>query len=144
MRSINSKTLDKAARDAKAGQRYGMQDGECRGLVLRVQPTGPVWQARFENAGRRYRILIGLVDLWQIAWAREACRNIREYVRAYGVPDRAWIDNVRRTRLWEEAGRQGQQPWPAAAPKAERPRGWTYAEACDAWLAHLGRSAAGR
>jgi hypothetical protein len=58
------------------------------------------------------------------------------------VPDRAWIDNVRRTRLWEGAGRQRQQPWASSKPKPEKARGWTYREACDAWLEHLQAEAA--
>lgn len=144
---IRQTTIDKAKRDAAAGVRREINDTECRGLVLRVQPSGCVWQFRLQHQGKDRRITIGPVDIWPLAWARETGRDVRWHVTSnHGVPDPYWIKARHDHHVWVErmkgasAKEKAADPepgLPATMARTERPRTWTYRRAREEWVAYL-------
>ena len=140
---IRLTTVIKAKSDALAGIRREINDIECRGLVLRVQPSGCVWQARLQHAGRDRRVTIGPVDVWTLAHARDAARNIKWHITSdHGVPDAYWIMALHDTLLWEERMRLRTSKVDPDDPKPSRPivrareasvTTWTYRQAREEW-----------
>lgn len=149
---IRQSTIDKARRDAAAGGRREIADIACRGLVLRVQPSGCVWQARIQHRGKPYRITIGSIDIWSLAHAREVVRSVRWHVTSdHGVPDAYWVKVQHDRLLWIErqAERKGKDdpddPQPARSvvrAREERLTTWTYRQAREAWGTYLEAEAA--
>lgn len=144
---IRQTTIDKARRDAAAGIRRQVADIEARGLVLRVQPSGCVWQVRVQHERRAYRVTIGPVALWSLAHAREAARNVNWHItRGHGVPEPYWMKSFLDQALWldRQADRKGkhvpEDPEPhrkVYQPRPERVTTWTYKTARDEWGAYL-------
>ncbi|WP_313899155.1 integrase family protein [Methylobacterium sp. J-090] len=144
---IRQTTIEKAKRDAAAGVRREINDTGCRGLVLRVQPTGCVWQFRLQHEGKDRRITIGPVDLWPLAWARLTGAQIRWHVTSnHGVPDPYWIKAQRDHHVWSERMKEARpedralDPEPKGPPamaRQERARTWTYRRAREEWGQHL-------
>lgn len=149
---IRQSTIDKARRDAAAGERREVADIVCRGLVLRVQPSGCVWQARIQHRGKAYRVTIGSIDIWSLAQAREVGRSVRWHVTSdHGVPDAYWVKAQHDRLLWVErhAERRGKDDpddprpnRPLVRAREERLKTWTYRQAREAWGRHLEAEAA--
>ncbi|MGU3420752.1 tyrosine-type recombinase/integrase [Methylobacterium sp. D54C] len=148
---IRQTTIVKAKADALAGVRREINDVESRGLVLRVQPSGCVWQMRLQHQGKDRRITIGPVDVWSLAHARSAARNIKWHVTSdHGVPDAYWMKSLHDTLLWEDrkTERKGKvDPKDPKPPRAiihareERLTTWTYRQARDGWARWLASEA---
>jgi len=144
---IRQTTIDKARRDASTGVRREVVDVASRGLVLRVQPSGCVWQARIQHRGKPRRVTIGSLDIWSLAHAREACRNVRWHVSTdHGVPDPYWMKALHDRLLWADrlAERKGKEDpadpapgRPAVRAREEQASGWTYRQAREAWGGYL-------
>lgn len=149
---IRQSTIDKARREAAAGGRREVADIECRGLVLRVQPSGCVWQARIQHRCKAYRVTIGSIDIFSLAHARDVVRSVRWHVTSdHGVPSAYWVKARLDDLLWAErqAERRGKNdpndPRPARTSvqaREERLTTWTYRQAREAWGAHLEAEAA--
>lgn len=86
---ITQKTVAKAKGDAKPGNpRYEITDTRARGLRLRVGPQGVIWQFRYKRDTKTHRVLIGDVDEWTIAEARQIASDAAAKLRAqYGLGD---------------------------------------------------------
>jgi len=146
-KEVRQSTIDKARRDASEGQRREIVDIGGKGLVLRVQPSGCVWQARVQHRGKPHRVTIGPVDIWSLAHAREASRNIHWHVKSdHGVPDARWMKELHDRLLWADRSqeRNGDEdpkdPRPARSlvrPREDRLTSWTFRQARAAWGAHL-------
>lgn len=89
---ITAKTITKAKADAKPGSpRYEITDTRARGLRLRVGPQGAIWQYRYERGGKTKRLLLGAVDDWTIAEAREIAIEAANRLRVgHGFPE-DWV-----------------------------------------------------
>lgn len=149
---IRQSTIDRARRDAAAGVRREIADISSRGLVLRVQPSGCVWQARIQHRGKAHRVTIGSIDIWSLAHAREVVRSVRWHVTSdHGVPDAYWVKAQHDRLLWvgRQAERKGKndpddpQPnRPLVRAREERVTTWTYRQAREAWGNYLEAEAA--
>lgn len=112
-----------------------------QGLRLRIQPRGPTYFARVQHAGREYRVRIGRVDAWSLAHARLACTAILSHVATgNGVPSEEWIELKRQAFLHVDARKKGKTadavPYvPDVMPRQAPVTTWTYAQACEAYLA---------
>lgn len=95
--TITNATIDAARKDVRpGGRRYDIVDARCRGLSLRVSPTGLQWSFRFQITGKDKRLALGSVDLWTIAEARSIVDRGQEMLRdRLGIPDEAWVDRMR-------------------------------------------------
>lgn len=130
---INTSIVAKAKADARPGaKRYEISDARAQGLVLRVGPSGAVWQFRFAVTGKDFRLALGDVDTWSIAEARDVVSRGQAMLRdRTGIPDDKWIE-----RLLVQAGKVAQATLvDAPAPRPRELFLWTLAEARKAYLA---------
>lgn len=131
--ALTKTAIDKARRDAGAGQRYDLRD-TTRGLLLRVQPSGLKWQLRTQVHGREHRIDLGLLDDWSIAEARELVTDAMRLLRTRsGFPTADWI-HARRVKLGKVEPDKPDQPSPRLLVK------WTFADGRTKFLAEVERT----
>lgn len=147
-RSLRMPLFDKGVADLIEAWKLGdlqrtaeITDTLHQGLRLRVQPRGPTYFARVQHAGREYRVRIGRVDAWSLAHARLACTAILSHVATgNGPPSDAWIELKRQAFLHVNARKKGKAadagPYvPDVMPRQAPVTTWTYAQACEAYLA---------
>jgi hypothetical protein len=144
---IRSTTLEAARKDAAAGGRREIVDIGGHGLVLRVQPSGCVWQVRVQHKGKPYRVTLGPLDLWPLGYAREAAQSVRWHITTdHGVPDAYWMKSMLDRLAWQDRNKGKAAKDPSADPephhqivraREERVTTWSYLQARTAWGRHL-------
>ncbi|GAB5429387.1 MAG: hypothetical protein Devi2KO_28460 [Devosia indica] len=135
--TITSATIDKARRDAKPGQpRYEIRDAKSSGLILRVGPTGATWQFRYGLNFKDCRLLLGDIDTWSVAEARDIVARGQAMLRdRIGVPDAAWLERLKVKTGKAEAALLAPAPVrPSMALK------WSFADGRAAYLAEIKRT----
>lgn len=135
--TITAAVVAKAKADAKPGvRRYEISDARAKGLVLRVGPTGVIWQFRYAVDKRDVRLFIGDVDTWSIAEARDVVARAQAMLRdRSGLPNAEWIE-----RLLIRTGKIAEA---TLAPAPEKPRDafkWTFEQGRAAFLAEAKRT----
>lgn len=95
---ITQRTIDKARSDARPGApRYEVTDSKSTGLILRVGPSGAVWQLRFRLSGKDHRLSLGTVDMWSLAEVRDLVHRGQDMLRnRTGVPDDRWLESMQK------------------------------------------------
>lgn len=95
---ITAKTIEKARADAQPGAaRYEVTDTKATGLILRVGPSGALWQLRFRLSGKDHRLTLGTVDMWTLTEVRDLVHRGQDLLRnRTGIPDDRWLEAVQR------------------------------------------------
>ncbi|UYO00175.1 MAG: integrase family protein [Devosia sp.] len=135
--TINAAIVAKAKADARPGaKRYEVSDSRAKGLVLRVGPSGAVWQFRYAVDKRDVRLAIGDVDTWTIAEARDLVVRGQAMLRdRSGLPNAEWIERM--------LVRTGKIAEATMAPAPEKPRDvfrWTFEQGRAAFLYEMKRT----
>lgn len=135
--TINAAIVAKARADAKPGvPRYEVSDARAKGLVLRVGPSGAVWQFRYAVDKRDVRLTLGDIDTWSIAEARDVVSRGQALLRdRTGLPDADWLERLLK--------RSGKIEVATLAPAPERPRDvfkWTFEAGRAAFLKEMLRT----
>lgn len=88
---ITLKTIATARLAAKSA-RVNITDSRGRGLVLRGGPEGLVWGHRVQVKGDPCRMVLGTVDRWSIAEARDIANAATDHAKSHKIaPDEAWL-----------------------------------------------------
>ncbi len=135
--TITASIVAKAKADAKPGaKRYEISDSRAKGLVLRVGPSGAVWQFRYAVNKRDVRLALGDVDTWTIAEARDIVSRGQAILRdRLGLPNDAWVE-----RLLVRSGKVAEA---TMAPAPEKPSDlfkWTFERGRAAFLQEAART----
>ena len=135
--TITAAVVAKAKADARPGsKRYEVSDARAKGLVLRVGPTGAVWQFRFAVNGKDTRLALGDIDTWTIAEARDIVGRGQAMLRdRSGMPDAKWIE-----RLLVRTGKIAEA---TMAPVPEKPRDvfkWSFEQGRAEFLGEMKRT----
>jgi hypothetical protein len=59
--ALTAPAVDKAIKDAKAGEKYIRADAAMPGLAIKVKPSGAIWSVRARISGHQKRFVIGKV-----------------------------------------------------------------------------------
>jgi hypothetical protein len=66
------------------------------GLVLRVGPSGAVWQFRYGLNHKDCRLILGDLDTWSVSEARDIVARAQAMLRdRLGVPDADWVERLK-------------------------------------------------
>jgi hypothetical protein len=134
---ITAKTLSKAFRDHRAGERYDVSDSRQAGLQLRVKPTGVRWsmRARLHGDQRRYDLGPAVagdadVDGLSVDGARSRAARVAEMAR-----------NGHNPATFLAAVATGVSIETQRKIEAERPKpSWSWEKAKTEFLAEVKRS----